>query len=150
MIGRVSLAFICCPDGPRGVSASESLFAPFFREFSCGQHNRCPFVLLPLVQCLNLPRAYAIHGCGVRRGIGTMVAVAGGQSASCRVHPNVRFTLSRDQPNRCPLVLLPLVQCLIVGILKQMGRGACCTSALNGKVEVDCAASVFLAANFSS
>ena len=38
----------------------------------------------------------------------------------------------------------------MVDILKPAGRGAYRISTLNGKVEVDCVASVFLAANFSS
>ena len=38
----------------------------------------------------------------------------------------------------------------MVGILKPAGRGACWISALNEEIEVDWAASVFLADNFSS
>ena len=36
------------------------------------------------------------------------------------------------------------------GILKAVGNGACWISTLNGEIDVDCAALVFLAANFSS
>ena len=38
----------------------------------------------------------------------------------------------------------------MVGILNPIGNGACWISALKGKVDVDSAALVFLAANFSS